>query len=144
MEEIQAIGIKDLGLFAMPEDVEDVDDFIDFLNYNSGKFVKLYRIGCHDCVFPFLIEEFIEYTPVCVNISSYNEYEIETVYILSKEAYDERLTQLIEENCQDCVNYEEGDDIDSHRNHMCLDGVCPYYEEKSDCDDEDDYDDELR
>ncbi len=138
MQEMNVLLIRaNESVFVLPENIEDIDEWIDYANENIGKFVKLYRINCRDCVFPYVIEEYMEYTPVCINISEYLEFEVDTLFILSKEAYDERLTQLIEENCQDCIHYEDGDDIDSHRSHMCLNGICPIYEPRDDDEDDD-------
>lgn len=130
MENMEVLIIREeqeVYLYLMPEGVEDIDDLLEFVNENINKYVKLFRLRIHDCVYPYVIDEFIDYTPVCINFSNYREFETDTLFVLTKDEYDERLTQLIEENCQDCIHYEDGDDIDSHRNHMCLDGFCPRY-----------------
>lgn len=133
MEELTVLMIRDdPDIYAMPEGIEDIDDMLDFVNENTGKYVKLYKLSCRDCIYPYAIEEYLEYIPVCVNFSNHLSFSTDELYILSKEDYDERLTQLIDENCHDCINYEDGDDIDSHRNHMCLNGFCPEYRPRYD------------
>ncbi len=139
MEQLEVLVLREEHeIYMLPDGVQDIDDILEFINDNMDRYVKLMRIGCHDCVYPFVIDEFIEYTPVCINFANYKSFETDTLFVLSKEEYDERLTQLIEENCQDCIHYEEGDDIDSHRNHMCLNGFCPEYRSKNDENPEDD------
>ena len=137
MENIEVLLLREeQEIYLMPEGIDDTDEMLDFINDNMDKYVKLFKVQCHDCVYPFVIEEYMEYRPVCLNFSNYKSFETDTLYMLTKDEYDERLTQLIEENCHDCIHYEEGDDIDSHRNHMCLDGCCPEYKSKYDIDDE--------
>lgn len=133
MEQMEVLIINgERDVYALPAGVSDIDDMLDFVNENINRYVKLFKIGCHDCIYPFLIEEFVEYTPVCINFANFNGFETTEAYVLTKEEYDERLAQLIDENCHDCINYEDGDDIDSHRNHMCLNGFCPEYRSKYD------------
>lgn len=92
----------------------------------------MFEINHHDCVEPFLIEEYLEFVPVCINFSCCQSFKFDKIYVLSKDEYDEKLTKLINEKCHDCAYYEEGDDIDSHRNNMCLDGTCWKYEPRCD------------
>lgn len=135
MEQVGVLLLREeKEIYLIPENINDIDEMVDFINDNMNSYIKLMKISCRDCVYPFVIDEFMEYTPVCLNFSNYKSFETDTIFVLTKDEYDERLTQLIDENCHDCIHYEEGDDIDSHRNHMCLDGFCPEYKSRHDDD----------
>ena len=135
MEKIHVLLINgDDRVFHLPEDVTDFDEMLDFVNENIGCFVKLYKIDCHDCIYPYVIDEYIEYTPVSLNFTTLPGFEFDELFVLTKEEYDGRLRELIDKNCGDCIHYEEGDDIDSHRNHMCLNGCCSNYQPRNEAD----------
>lgn len=127
--------------YLYPDYAGSLEEFIEFINNNGNTFIKMQQCSEENCVFPFFIED--EIKTVYVNCMSATEIFEEEITLLSRSEYEERLKNCIQEKCLDCMWYSEDkeDNLQGHREKLCLNGTCDCYE-KDDDDDEDD-DDEV-
>lgn len=120
----------DYEYYYYPEGITCAKEFIDYVNDHYNSFVELTQFETENCVFPYFVKE--ETTKVYVNVANLNKiHEVEAT-ILHRLDYDARLKQVVEKKCVDCINYEEGDDLEGHRDKLSLDGECPLYHKKND------------
>ncbi len=116
-----------------PEGIDSIEEFIEYANENFSSFIPIIEYVTTECVYPYLVEEDVRER--YVNLSLINSIMEDEVEVLTREEYDERLSELRDEICVNCTDYEEdseGDNLKGHRNHMNLDGYCPYFEPRTD------------
>lgn len=121
----------DYERYYYPEEKMSLADFIEVVNKNQNQFIQMKKYNEDNCVFPYLISE--EFDFVYLNFSAISKIHEEEAYVLSKKKYDEKLATCVSEKCLDCTNYEEdkdGDNMVGHRDKLCLDGTCRFYQKK--------------
>lgn len=138
------ILVLDSMPFMYPEGINSLDEFMDYANDNFYSFIPMNELSMKNCVYPYFVEDDISVR--YINVSLIKSFFEDDVELLSRYEYDERLKELQELICVNCVHYEEnleGDNLEGHRDEMCLDGHCPNFTPiNSDDDDEYDYDEE--
>jgi hypothetical protein len=109
-----------------PDDFDDLGDFADYINDNFNSFFRFNVLRTEKCVFPYAITE--EVTPLFINLSTIDAFYDIPATLLTREEYDSRLSDVVRQVCFDCANYEKEEDVDNlqgHREKLCLDGTCP-------------------
>ena len=118
------------GHYRFPPEYNSIDSLIQHINTGEQRFIKLTQFQTDNCVYPYYIES--ETKEIYLNFSPISIVEEEEIYVLSKEEYDEKLKQCVEEKCVNCVHYKEdleGDYLAGHRERLSLDGECWAFEE---------------
>lgn len=113
-----------------PGGTDNLKDFADYVNSDRDKFITFTFPLARNCVWPYYIED--ESMDICINSSHIVDFWEESITVLSRTQYKERLKEVVQRVCTTCANYadhsHEGDDLDGHWNQINLDGVCRSYE----------------
>ncbi|MGN0493809.1 MAG: hypothetical protein ACI4F7_09190 [Acutalibacteraceae bacterium] len=120
----------DYDYYQYPQGITSLPDFAKMLNENYQSFISLVQYQTENCVFPYFIAE--DTKTVYINIAEIEKVTETEATILPRGEYDSRLKKIVKEKCTDCVYYEEGDNLEGHREKMSLDGLCSLYEKKED------------
>ena len=116
-----------------PEGVDNITQFIELFNNNYHSFVELESFLENGCVPPYFIEEDVKTEKTYWNPMIIRFVKAAESTILTRQEYTERLKKVIAEKCVHCVNYSEDcceQDLQSHIEHIDLDGNCYGYEKK--------------
>lgn len=122
---MKVLLINECDRYYFPKGVESLEEFIKFLNSHYNEFIPLHMLLCDNCVHPYYIEE--DTKLYYVNVSKLSNVTDEEVQILSRVEYEQRLSDLMQNYCVNCVDYQEdmeGDNLKGHRDKLCLDGSC--------------------
>ncbi len=114
--------------YLYPEGCSGIEDFLKYATGQNHSFVRLSYLDNSNCRPPFFIREDIK--TVYLNIATVSVICEEDVTVLSREDYDNRLKDVIKKKCFDCADYIEGEDIESHRKMLSLNGECWNYEKR--------------
>ena len=120
----------DYDKYIYPEGVSTPEEFADYLLSHTGKFIPMRYYTTDHCRDPFFVESdtAVKYiNPAMVTV--FRECE---VTVLSREEYDRRLAEKVEEKCAGCAKYiRNGGDCGSNiSEELSLDGYCWNYESK--------------
>lgn len=121
----------DLQYYYYPEGISCIEDFIAYANEHYNTFIELTRLENDNCVYPYCIKE--ETKKFYLNVAKIDMVCEAEATIISRADYDSRLENLVKTKCTCCVNYEEDsvpDNLGGHRDKLCLDGNCWFYEKK--------------
>lgn len=115
--------------YSYPEGMENIEQFIDYVNNHYHSFIKLKKWKEDQCREPYFIDTEFEYR--YVNVGQIAEIAEADITILSKDEYDRRLTQVVQQKCLNCSRYEQAesgcDNLAGHRTNISLDGECFWY-----------------
>ena len=116
--------------YEYPDGITNIDDLVNYLQANYHSFIKLKQWQTENCCLPYFIES--EYTWVYLNVAQIKDVceTREDIKVLSREKYTERLRQIVESKCINCVNYFEdceGDNLQGHWGNINLNGECRGY-----------------
>ena len=105
----------DYDKYIYPEGVSTPEEFADYLLSHTGKFIPMRYYTTDHCRDPM--------------VTVFRECE---VTVLSREEYDRRLAEKIDEKCVGCAKYvRNGGDCGSNIcEELSLDGYCWNYESK--------------
>ena len=117
----------DYNYYYYPNGITTIVDFINYTNTHFHSFLKLTHLNEENCNFPYLISEDIK--EVYINVANINQIREVEAIILSQKEYDERLQQVIQQKCLDCIHYEEGT-LEGHHKNLSLNGDCWQYQKK--------------
>ncbi len=131
MKIIKTACLSNINYIKYPNGINTIEEFVEFINNRFNSFVKLEVFSEENCVAPYFIEDKIgvEY----FNTTLIRRITEEEIHILTENEYAERLEKVIAEKCIHCVNYSENackEDMESHREHINLDGECYGFEKK--------------
>jgi len=117
----------DYAYYQFPSDITSVAQFVERVNQNPLRFIPLVEFLQDNCVEPYFIQE--EIGVKYVNLSRINVIEACDITVMTRREYDRRLSEVVQDNCLDCVNYSEADFADNmkgHRDKISLDGKCMF------------------
>ncbi len=117
--------VNECDRYCFPRGIETLKEFIKYANLHYSELIPLHMLVSENCVHPYYIEEDIKL--FYVNVSKISNITDEEVHILSRSEYEQRLSDLMQSFCVNCVNYEEEldeDNLKGHREKLCLDGSC--------------------
>ena len=118
----------DYDCYQFPQGITSLSDFAKMLNENYQSFIPLVQYQTENCVFPYFVAE--DTKTVYINIAEIEKVSETEATILPRWEYDSRLRKIVKEKCTDCVHYEEGDNLEGHREKMSLNGECNWYTKK--------------
>ncbi len=120
MKELQAFYYKG-EYYLLPEDCVTFAQFCGQIY--DGISLKLRRLSRTGCVPPYFVEDGIR--DCWITIGDCRRIYPVTVYILSREAYEQRLREVVEAKCPGCARYG-GDtkDLTGHFEEISLTGNC--------------------
>ena len=123
--------LNNLHYCKFPEGVKSVPEFIAYLNDHFHSFVKLDFYMEKKCVAPYFVSDTTE--TQYMNIDFIRTVKEAEIHLLSEEEYLKKLAKVVAEKCVNCTHYTEDhceQDLESHREHINLDGECFGFEVK--------------
>lgn len=105
--------------YLLPEWATDVKTYLEFVRGSSE--VTLEQLNEVDCFAPDFLDTSITMAPV--SIDSFEMVIPVNVNVYTKEEYDAKLTELVNQFCPGCDNFSVGG-LEGHHSEMSLSGVC--------------------
>ena len=118
----------DYEYYAFPDGIGDIEEFVKYVQDSPNMFIKLTQYDCENCTPPYFIDE--DKKTVYLNVRNINRMAQTKGTVLSREEYERRLDEIVEEKCVHCMGYrdEDGEVLCDPRGILTLDGECEAFE----------------